>query len=64
MNYNRVRATGVTGIYKGKNIEIDIGATSHDTIIKVNGEEIHNVLGCWIKMLPDKPTTITMDMGE
>jgi len=26
--YNRVRATGVTGIYKDKNIEVDIGATS------------------------------------
>ena len=62
MTYNRVRAIGVTGIFKNQDIEIDIGATGHDTKIKVNGKEIHNVAGCWIKMLPDKITTVTLDM--
>ena len=62
MSYNRVRATGVTGIFKNQNIEIDIGTHGHTTTIKVNGKIINNVIGCWIKMLPDKPTVITLDM--
>ena len=62
MTYNRILATGVTGIYKDQGIEIVIGNNGHDTIIKANGKEIKNVLGCWIKMIPDKPTTVTLEL--
>ena len=60
--YNRVHATGITGIFKDKQIEILIGDSGGDTVIKVNGKKIDNCVGAWIKILPDRPTKLTLDL--
>lgn len=49
MKINRIIAKGVSGIYKEKDIEIEIKENSEDCKIKVNGEEIKDVFGIHIQ---------------
>ena len=59
---NRVTATGLTGIFKGDQIEIDIGKTGNDTIIKVNGKKLNNVIAAYIKMKSGEINKLTLEV--
>jgi hypothetical protein len=61
MKHNTVRATGITGIYKDAEIEIDIGQHSHDTQIRINGKKVQNCTGVWIKMRSGEPTRLFLE---
>ena len=62
MRKNIVTATGLTGIYKDKNIVVHIGETGRKSKVFVNGIQLKNVQGVWIKILIDEPTKLTMEL--
>lgn len=59
---NRVIATGLTGKFQGDQIEIDIGKTGNDTIIKVNGKKLDNVIGAFIRMRAGEINKLTLEL--
>lgn len=64
MSYNVVRATGLTGIYKGNDIEVQIGKTYADTIVKINGKKVENCQGVWIKCVVGKITSMHLEFNH
>ena len=61
---NRIIARGVTGIYKDKNIEIDIGNTAAETKVFVNGKFIPPealIQSIHIAIRVGKLTTVTIE---
>jgi len=58
---NTVSATGLSGIYVDKEINIKIGKTYEDTVIKVNNKIVKNCIGAWIKMVMNKPTKVYLE---
>lgn len=58
---NTVIATGVTGIYKDKQIEVRIGETGTDTEILINNKKVNNCIDICIKIKPDDLTKIHME---
>jgi len=63
-NFNRVLCKGVNGIYKDKQLEIKIGKTHADSSVKVNGTTVKNVTACYIKIVPHKITTVTLEIDK
>ena len=60
---NVVKCRAVNGHYKGKTFEIQIGETSSETNILIDGKKPKQLItGIWIKMLPGEPTKITVEM--
>ncbi len=57
---NRITARCVAGIYKDKDMEIEIGNTIEDTKVKVNGKPIQ-AQNIWIKIRSGHRTTVTID---
>jgi hypothetical protein len=62
-NENRVRAIGLTGIYKGKEIEVRIGKTGATSYVLVNGKII-NCSGVWIKIIPNQTTKMYLTFDK
>lgn len=59
---NIIRATGVSGIYKDKDIEIKIGKNSEDSQVLVNGKEIgKSIFGIHIHMRAGQKTTVILE---
>lgn len=58
---NRITARGVKGIYRDKNIEIEIGEHSEDCKILVNGKEVQGIFGVHIHMRAGRRTEIIME---
>ena len=61
MKKNIIRAMGVSGIYRDKEIEIHIGASSDKTIIKVNGKPVDLIFGAHIHMRTGEMTTVVLE---
>ena len=57
---NRITAKGVKGIYKDKSIEVQIGKSSDDTQIFIDGTKLELVQSIHISMRVGKPTTMTI----
>ena len=58
---NRIIAKGVSGIYKDKDIEIQIGERSKDCHIFVEGKEILSCFGIHIHMRSNEPTKVIIE---
>jgi len=58
---NRITAKCVKGIYKDKEVEIQIGNTHKDTIVKINGKQIPLIQSIHIKMKFNCQTVITIE---
>lgn len=59
--FNRITATGIKGIYKDQPIEIEIGETSAETNVKVNGKKLKNVIGAHIHMRAGETTKLILE---
>jgi hypothetical protein len=59
---NYIRAIIVSGNYKDKNLEIQIGKTGDETKIFINKKQITNCLGACIQIKPNKPTTLVFEL--
>lgn len=62
MKKNIITAVGLTGIYKDKEIEVEIGKDGSSSKIKINGKELTNVIGVHIHLWPDKPTKLVLEI--
>jgi len=58
---NVITCKGVKGIFKNHNIKLKIGNSAEDSILYVSGVKV-KYTGIWIKILPTKPTTVTIEM--
>ena len=58
---NIIIAKGVSGIYKDKEIEVEIGENSQTTFIKVNGKKINSIFGVHIHMRTGEQTTLVLE---
>ncbi len=61
MKKNLIIATGVTGIYKDQDIEIEIGKHSNECHVKVNGKEVNDIFGVHIHLRAGELTTIVLE---
>ena len=61
MKKNLIIAKGVRGIYKDKDIEVEIGESSEKCRIKVNGKEVEDIFGVHIHMRVGKLTKIIIE---
>jgi len=59
---NRINAIVKRGIYKDGEIEIEIGETGADSKVKVNGKELHNVIGAHIHMRAGEVTKLCLEL--
>jgi len=60
---NTIKAIGVSGRYKGKRFEIDIGQTGHNTEIYVDGIRMDNVQSAIITIGVDRVTTVELKVA-
>lgn len=59
---NIVRCKGATGIYKGKSIEIHIGAEGKDSVLLVDGKAPKEaILSITIHIKPRQLTTVNIE---
>ncbi len=58
---NRIIAKPATGIFKDKEIEVDFGNNSDDTIVKVNGKLLKNVQFVGIKCRKGEQTKLVIE---
>lgn len=63
-NENRVRATGITGIYKGKEIEVHIGKTGYESKVFINGKKVTSCSGVWIKLVAGETTKMFLTFDK
>ncbi len=59
---NGVTATGITGRFKGDQIEVIFGKSYQDTIIKVNGKKIDLVQAVYLKCVVGQVTKMTLEV--
>jgi len=59
---NRINAIVRKGIYKDKEIEIDIGQTGHTSSVKINGKQLNNVLGAHIHIRAGEITKVCLEL--
>lgn len=51
----------ITGKYNDGTVEVEIGKDGKSTTVKINGEEMKNVVGLSILVRPDKPTQMLLE---
>jgi len=65
MTKNLVNATGVSGIYKDKSIELRIGPDAASSELFVDGKKLKNLcIGAWIKIRPGHPTKLFLEFTK
>jgi hypothetical protein len=61
---NRVTASNITGIFKGKQIEVIFNKTFKETKVLLDGKPIKDIVGIWIKCIPGKPTRLSIEIKK
>ena len=61
MRMNRIIARGVSGMYKDKDIKVEIGETAEKSSVKVNGKDVSGIFGVHIHIRIGKPTTLVLE---
>jgi len=58
---NRIIAKPARGVWKDKNIEVEFGNSYENTVIKVNGKKLKNVIFVGIKCRVGGLTTLVIE---
>ena len=61
---NRINAIVKKGIYKDGEIEIEIGKTSDDSKVKINGKTLTNVIGAHIHIRVGDVTKLCLELHK
>lgn len=58
---NNILCEGVKGIFKDKQVELYIGPTAAESVLKVNGEMVHNIQAVHLSIRLGKPTRLFIE---